>query len=409
MSDGDDGVKKVAAIISVYRPGSHADVIVGKWVRQFPTDEGMIEPRTKLVSMYIDHVFEDDMGHAIGEEFGVPVYPSIVQALTLGGKELAVDGVLLIGEHGDYPFNEKDQQLYPRRHFMEQICGVMSTSGRGVPVFNDKHLSWRWQDAKWMYDRAKELNAPFMAGSSLPVGWRDPWLEHELDTPLKEAVAVGFSGLDIYGFHTLEVLQCMVERRDGGETGVKAVTCLEGDAVWDLAKAGGDGAWWRDVAEAACAPVETKPEGTMEEHCENPALFLVEYSDGFRGAVLMLNGYLTELAYAARYPDDTIEGTWFRLMGHGPGGTNSHSHFSYLSLNVEEMIVTGEPTYPVERTLLTSGVLEAALTSRHEGHVRLETPWLDVQYRSYDEFRWRPKGPVPVGACLEPWPPGVEA
>lgn len=404
-----DDRKKVAGIISIYRKGSHADVIAGKWVRAFPTDDGMIEPRTQLASMYIDHVLDDDIGHAIGERFGVPVYQSIPQALCLGGKELAVDGVLLIGEHGDYPFNEKDQQLYPRRYFMEQICGVMSTSGRAVPVFNDKHLSWRWQDAKWMVDRAQELGAPFMAGSSLPVGWRSPWLEYDIDTPLQEAVAVGFSGLDIYGFHTLEVLQCMVERRAGGETGVSAVTCIEGDAVWELAKKGGDGAWWRELAEAACAPIETKKDGTMEEHCENPALFLVEYADGFRGAVLMLNGYLTELAYAGRRADNSVDGTWFRLQGHGGGKGNSHAHFSYLSLNVEEMFLSGTPSYPVERTLLTSGVLEAALTSRHEGHRRLETPWLDVSYRSYDSFRWRPTGPQPAGACLQDWPPAGQA
>ena len=46
--------------------------------------------------------------HVNAEEFDVPMYGSINQALTLGGKELAVDGVLLIGEHGDYPWNEKE-------------------------------------------------------------------------------------------------------------------------------------------------------------------------------------------------------------------------------------------------------------------------------------------------------------
>ena len=397
-------MKKVAAIISIYRKGSHADVIIGKWLRAFPTDAGMIEPRTQIASIYLDQVFDDDMGQEIAESFGVPVYQSIPGALCLGGEELAVDGVLLIGEHGDYPFNEKDQQLYPRRHFMEQITGVMASSGRSVPIYNDKHLSWRWQDAKWMADRASELQVPFMAGSSLPVAWRSPYLEHDLETPLKEAVAVGFSGLDIYGFHTLEVLQCMVERRAGGESGVEAVTCLEGKKVWEEAV---KGAWWRELAEAACEPVETKPDGAMEDHCDNPALFLVEYSDGFRGAVLMLNGYLTELAYAARNADDSIDGTWFRCQGHG-GEKGAYAHFSYLSLNVEEMFVSGQSQYPVERTLLTSGVLEAALTSRHKGHVRLETPRLELNYRSYEELKWRPTGVEPSGACLQPFPPEAE-
>ena len=386
--------KKVAAIITEYRPGSHADVIVTKLLKGIPTDDGLIQPRVEIASMYVDQFPENDLSRGFAATHDVPIYPSIVKALTLGGSELAVDGVLLIGEHGDYAWNEKDQQLYPRKYFMEQICGVFATSGRGVPVFNDKHLSYNWHDAKWMFDRAMQLGAPFMAGSSLPFAYRNPWLEHPLETPITEAVSIGYSGLDIYGFHTLETLQCMVERRVGGETGVAAVTCLEGDAVW---KAGKAGAWWRELAEAACAPIENKPSGAMEDHCENPALFLLEYQDGFRGAALMLNGYVTDLAYAGRVGGE-IYGSEFYLHG------DPHPHFSYLSLNIEEMFVTGVPTYPVERTLLTSGVLEAVLDSRHQGYIRLETPHLDIAYRSYDSIPWRPTGPRPIGASLEPLP-----
>ncbi|HCD01278.1 MAG TPA: hypothetical protein DER64_12190, partial [Planctomycetaceae bacterium] len=207
------GRKRIAAIVTEYFAGSHADVIVTKYLKGFPTDDGFQLPRVDLVSMYIDQPTEQDIGHAIAKEHDVPIFPSILTALTLGGEELAVDGVLLIGEHGEYPWNEKEQQLFPRKYFLEQICGVMATSGRSVPVFNDKHLSYNWHDAKWMYDRMSGLEAPLMAGSSLPVCWRKPWLEHEVGSTIDEAVAIGFSGLEIYGFHTLEVLQCMVERR----------------------------------------------------------------------------------------------------------------------------------------------------------------------------------------------------
>jgi hypothetical protein len=402
-------MKKIAAIITEYRSLSHADVMVTKFLKGFPTDEGLQPPRVAIASMYIDQfptvagtsMWESaDIGRRIAAEHGVPVYPSIVKALTLGGSQLAVYGVLLIGEHGDYAWNEKEQHLFPRKYFMEQICGVMASSGRAVPIFNDKHLSYNWHDIKWMYDRAKELGAPFMAGSSIPLCWRDPWLEHELETPIGEALAIGFSGLDIYGFHTLEGLQCMVERRRGGETGVRAVTCLEGAAVWQAAS---EGRWSRELAEAACACIKNKPAGAMEEHCKNPALFLVEYRDGTQGAVLMLNGYVTDLAYAARVGSQ-VQATEIYAQGHG-GPLGAYAHFSYLSLNIEEMFLSGQPAYPVERAVLTSGVLEAALTSRHQGHSRVETPWLDLVYRSYDSLRWRPTGPRPSGASLAPWPP----
>ena len=393
--------KKIAAIITEYRELSHADVIVTKYLKGFPADEGFFAPRVNLASMYIDQIPEEDIGRQIAEEHEVPIYPSIARALCLGGTKLAVDGVLLIGEHGDYAWNEKEQHLFPRKYFMEQICGVMATSGRAVPIYNDKHLSYNWHDAKWMYDRAKALKAPFMAGSSQPLVWRDPWLEHELETPIEEAVAIGFSGLDIYGFHTLEVMQCMVERRAGGETGVKAVTCLEGDSVWRAAE---EEMFSRELAEAACACIAGKPDGGMQANCENPALFLVEYRDGLRGAILMLRGYVTELAYAAQV-DGEIQASGFYSQGHGGPSGLPYAHFSYLGLNIEEMFVSGVPQYPVERSLLASGVLEAALTSRYECGKRLETPWLDVAYQSYESFRWRPRGPRPSGACLDAWPP----
>ena len=180
--------KKIAAVVTEYRVPAHADVIVGKFIKGFPADDGMHAPQVDIVSLYLDQIPDNDIGLKVAEKYQIPVYQSIPQALCLGGKELAVDGVLSIGEHGDYAFNEKGQHLYPRRHFFEQICGVIATSRRPVPVFTDKHLSYNWQDAKWIYDRAAELKIPLMAGSSIPLGWRDPWLEHPLDCPLEEAL-----------------------------------------------------------------------------------------------------------------------------------------------------------------------------------------------------------------------------
>lgn len=385
--------KQISAIITTYFPSSHADVIMTKFLKGFPTDDGLIPPKASIASMYIDHILENDIGVAMADQYGVPIYPSIRRALTLGGKELAVDGVILIGEHGDYPLNEKGQQLYPRRYFMEQICGVFASSGRSVPVFCDKHLSYNWLDAKWMYDRAKSLNVPFMAGSSLPLGWRDPWLEHPLNTPIEEAVAIGYGGLESYGFHALELLQCMTERRTNGETGIKAVQCLEGDDVW---KAGNDGLWSRELAEAGLARIKDKKDGDMETLCKSPAVFLLEYADGLRSAVLILNGYIQSWAYAARV-NGQVQSTEVFLSG------PPYSHFSYLSLNIQKLFLTGVPPYPAERTLLISGALDALIESHYQGHIRIETPLLNVCYQSYSEMPIRPLAPRPKGASLVPF------
>ena len=385
--------KKVAAIITTYFQHSHADVIATKYMKGFPTDTGLQMPRVELVSIYLDQVDDRDIGVGLAAEHNVPIYPSIRQALTLGGSELAVDGVILIGEHGDYPHNEIGQHMYPRRYMFEQICGVFASSGRSVPVFNDKHLAYNWDDAIWMYERANALNVPFMAGSSLPLGWRKPFLEHPLDTALDAAVGIGYGGVESYGFHALETLQCMIERRAGGESGIVAIQCLEGDSVW---AAGESGKWSLELAEAACAQIENRPDSTFIEGCPNPTAFLLEHSDGFQSTVLMLNGYVSDFAYSAKV-GSTIDATEVYLQNGPP-----HCHFSYLSLNIEEMFVTGEPQYPVERTLLVTGVLDALMHSRAEGYTRIETPHLaEIAYRSHEKLPIRPVAPRPEGATLE--------
>ena len=387
--------KKIAAIITEYRLWSHADVIITKWLKGFPTDEGLIPARTQIAAMYIDQFPENDLSRKYAAEYNIPIYNSIRQALTLGGDKLAVDGVLLIAEHGDYPWNEKEQQLYPRKPFMEQICAVIATSGRTIPIFNDKHLSYNWADALWMVERARNLGIPFMAGSSLPLGWRSPWLEHTLETPIQEAFGFYYGGLDVYGFHALEGLQCMVERRLGGETGVTAVTCLEGDAVWPAINAGRVS---RDLVDAAYATRQDGPTEPPETLFTNPTLFLVDYRDGLRGAVLMDNGWegkIKQYGYAARV-DNQVVACQLGLFD------NPFPHFSYLSLNVEEMFVTGQPTYPVERTLLTTGLIEALLDSRYRGHVRVETPHLQITYRAPTSIPWRSHNPLPIGSAIVP-------
>ena len=366
---------RVAEIIPTFFPNSHADVIVTRFLEGFPSDEGVIPPQARIVSMWLDQIAPNDIGLGKAKEHGVPVFQSIRAALTLGGSDLAVDGVLLIGEHGDYPRDEWDRQMYPRRALFEQICGVFAETKKSVPVFVDKHLSYNWPDAGWMLERAKQLNVPLMAGSSLPVGWREPELELDLDCDLADAIALGYGPLEAYGYHTVETLQCMVERRRGGETGVKAVTCLRGDDVW---KAGENGVWSQDLFEAALKTVFTKKDEPPRSGCATPFAFVIEYFSGLRATVIMLDGYIVDWAFAGRV-DGKVVATEFALE-YGP----PFSHFGYLSRNIERMFVTGVPQYPVERTAITTGVISAVMESCAKGGARISTPYLAIPYRSYE-------------------------
>lgn len=388
---------KIAAVVSTYYPASHADVILTKLVRGIPTDEGLLPPQVEIAGLYMDQLSERDVGLGLAREHGITVFPSIPQALCLGGSELAVDGVIAIAEHGDYAWNEKGQQLYPRRHFLEQICGVIATAGRPIPVFSDKHLAYSWQDSKWMYDRTRQLQVPFLAGSSIPLFWRDPWLEHELGTPIEAALALSYGELEAYGFHGLEGLQCMVERRRGGETGIRAVQCLTGPV------AGRDPRWSRPLAQAALAQVDTNPDmpaPSLEElgSAEDSALFILEYRDGLTAALLQPNGYggyVRGWGYAAQVGGQ-VQATGYHSC------RDPFPHFSYLALNIQDLFLKAVPPYPVERTLLVSGALDALMESHHRGGVRLETPHLEVVYSAVGAAPIRPRGPRPVGASTQP-------
>jgi hypothetical protein len=376
--------KKVAAIITEYRRWSHADVIIGKILEGYNQDGGA-GPDLRVVSMYVDQFPANDLSRDLAKKHGFKIYRTIPEALTLGGNQLAVDGVLCIGEHGNYPANAKGQVLYPRRRFFEEVTKTFERCKKSVPVFNDKHLAATWADAKWMYDKSRELFFPFMAGSSLPVTWRRPPLDLPKNCALTEAVQVGYGPLEAYGFHALEALQCLAERRKGGEAGVKAVQCLQGEAMWQALD---QGRWSRSLLEAALALVPAHAAGDYRAStakATDAALYLVEYSDGLKAAVAMLNGWLHEgdggaFCFAAQLKGQAEPAaTHFYLQQPDPFG-----HFAYLVKAIDRMMQTGHAAYPVERTLLTTGILDAIMTSRAERHRRVETPHLAIRYQPVD-------------------------
>ena len=366
---------RIAAIITEYRPLSHADVIVTRFIQGhvLGTDT-TYGARTQIASMYVDQFPKGDLSRPVGNQYGIPIKDSIESALTLDTDQLAVDGVLIIGEHGNYPHNEKGQHMYPRRRMFEEVVATFEKTGEAVPVFNDKHLGFAWKDAKWMYDKSRELEFPLMAGSSLPTTWRRPDLELPNGVELDEALAIGYGGLEAYGFHALETLQCMIEHRKGGETGVRSVRCLEGDDVWKVAERG---EWSRELLTAALDSVDNKLVGSPEKNCKNPAVYLIEHVDGLRSSIVMLSGYNNAFAFACRRKNGKVDATHFWLQ------EPRYGHFSYLTHNIETMFLTGKETYPPERTLMTTGVLDAVMTSRFKNHVKIETPELkELVYRN---------------------------
>lgn len=403
--DDHNAVPRIAAIVTAYYRNSHADVIVSRLMQGYHLDDHPPYPKLQLASLYIDQAHPEEIGRALAERHGVPVYDSVADALTLGGDTLAVDGVLLIAEHGEYPGSQTGQKMYPKRRLFGEVADVFERSGRAVPVFCDKHLADNWEDAKWVYDEAERLGVPLMAGSSLPVLWRLPAADVRRGARLEQVVAVSYHTLDSYGFHALEMVQSLIERRAGGETGVRSVQCIEGEAVW---QAGRDGVYDPALLEAALGRLRErplKPGQSVEQLAVQPALLVIDYRDGLRVCVLNLDKVVIEWAVAWRYADDDpqmpgqVRSTLFWTQPQRP-----FSHFMHLLRGVERMMHTGEPSWPAERTLLTSGTLDALHISKLRGR-RVDTPYLDIRYRTDWDWQQPPPPPGRQPSGPDPWAP----
>ncbi len=378
--------KKIAAIITEYWRGSHADVVIGKYLEGYNQDDRPPYPRSKIVSMFTEHVPKTDMSRERARKYKVPIYRTVQEALCLGGEHLAVDGVLLIGEHGEYPMNDKEQTLYPRFEMFLKITDVFRQSGRSVPIFNDKHLSWSWRQGKRMVEISRELKFPMLAGSSAPVAHRIPSVDAPFGVRQNHAVAISYSGLDIYGFHVLEALQCMTERRKGGETGVKSVQCLEHQACWNFID---QNPLVKRLYEQALSHSATRKSGDPRQLVKHPAVFVVDYNDGLKGAAFLLTGLVEDFTVAVDVDGQSKPVSTLMKLQEG----RPHHHFGCLVKNIETMFETGKPPYPVERTMLTSGILDFALESRIQGYKKLDTPQMaQVRYQTPNASHFCTKG-----------------
>jgi len=374
----------VTALITAYYHVSHADVIVSKILEGYQRNGEAPGPGLRLVSMSVDqpqHVH--DISRAMAEKHGVRLCRSVDEAITLGTDQVQVAGVLSIAEHGDYPrVNETLQKMYPRRRFFDETVATFRRCGRSVPYFNDKHLSYRWEDAVEMVRIAREMKFPMLAGSSLPLTWRFPELELPQDCEIESALTIGYGPLEDYGFHALESHQCMIERRRGGESGVRSVHVAIKDQILESQR---DGKWSSELFAAARRTMPGSPddsaawnplEADYEGHLNQPAAYLLEHEDGLKSAVIMTANWSGGFAFACRIKGEELpRACWFKLQDWGPFG-----HFSYQLEAFEATVRAGQTAYPVERTLLTTGVLDRCMHGLARGGISVQTPELAIRY-----------------------------
>jgi hypothetical protein len=378
ISQAQQNRPRIACLVTYWAATrSHADWMITKLLDGYWWQGAHTPSRVEVVSVYIDQLEESELGQKVCKAKNIPIYDTVAEAVTLGGKTLAVDGVVIVGEHGNYPNNIKRQKLYPRWWIYQQVIRVFERSNCSVPVFNDKHLSYSWDEAKWMFDKSRELNFPLSGGSSIPVYYRTPEIELDIDTPVKASIVVGEAINEGSLFHCVDLLQAFVERRKGGETGVRSVQCIRGAETWKWTERN---PWAGRLLESVRASFDLKP-GYFQENPQ-PALCIVEYIDGTKAAVY--SDRKVDWTYAGE-----IEGrkdpVVVSMLGM-PGPFSQYHGSNELPHWITEMMVTKKEPFSAERLLLSTGITSYNNESNWEnGHYsdvgrRIETPFLNIKY-----------------------------
>jgi hypothetical protein len=242
-----------------------------------------------------------------------------------------------------------------------------------------------------MVDTSRALRFPLMAGSSLPVTRRLPDLDFPFGGQASEVLSIGYGNVDSYDFHVLETIQCMVERRGGGETGVAAIQAIRGDDVWRRMQAGSwpAGGWDPRLFDACvCRSIRLESArpgysdvfptpGDVRKLVKKPVAYRIEYTDGLKATMLLLNGLVTDMTFAARMKPGGDVLSCLMYLPH----REVCNFFSPLVNQIETLFLTGKSPRPIERTLLTTGLTAAGVESLWKGQQRIATPHLNIDYQ----------------------------
>ncbi|MDA0196792.1 MAG: hypothetical protein O2887_17165 [Bacteroidetes bacterium] len=360
-------------------PNSHADWIFTKLLDGYWWQGAYTPSRVEVVSVYIHQLEESQLGQKICKVKGIPIFNTAREAVTLGGEELAVNGVVIVGEHGNYPTDLKGHWLLPRWWIYNQVIRVFERSMRSVPVFNDKHFSYNWDEARWMFDKSRALNFPLSGGSSIPVYYRKPEIELSIDTPIKNSIVLGGTADEGAIFHAIDVLQAFVELRKGGETGVRSVQSIRGPETWKWVESN---PWAGKLLDSVAKSFELEP-GHFQQNPQTN-MCVVEYNDGTKAAVIGARN--VGWTYACEI-EGREEPTIISMLGWA-GPFDQYHASNALPHWITELMVTKKEPFNAERLLLSTGIVNHYMESNWENGRyspvgrRVETPVLNMTYRT---------------------------
>ncbi len=359
ISPGPVGSRRIVFIVDSWYRWSHADVIGRRFLDGYRMGDRSYPAPLTIASVFRDAAVPDDLAPELASRYGFRIATSITDALLepQSRSRLAADGVL-IATREDIPGTRQRQSPVRRVEVMRDILRIMDQTGTHVPVFIDKMLAATWEDSQAIVGDAARRGVPLMAGSVLPFT--------PLDQPLRTSgvtvgVVIASTPLWAFGFHAAELLQGFMEQRAGRETGVAEIRDV-GAAYLSMPNRD---AWGGRVFDALWAAARTRRSRAPSTPILYPqsVVLLIQYTDGARGVLALTSEFIddSEFLLGAQYADGTVATSGLILRG------QPYDHFGYLVYALSDFFTTRRPSVPVERTLLTTGVVLFGQQARQGG------------------------------------------
>jgi hypothetical protein len=361
-------LKKIAFLVEDFALQTPAQQLLDRFLIGFPRDGEFYRPEGCQIAVYL----RDGAGNAEIDrrvkEFGLRREQSIAATVA------QADGLVIV---------PKTSSAAPDTELVEiALRGVP----RGCACFVYGGLSWTLSEAKKLANVASTQKLSLIAGTTLPVTWRLPEVDVAAGARLKEALIVVQGASPAAELDGLEGLLPVIQRRRGGESGVRRIRLLEGTDLW---QAGHDGVWsWALLASALSRSDSPQGDsvkdgrtqdlvglGLVQTLARQPRGWVMEHFDGLRSTVLVLDGVVADYNFAVQ----TRDGPVISAQIYRPPAPAQH-HFSRLAEVIESFFVRGKQPWPIERNVLISGLLESFGKNSANGGSPLETPALRISY-----------------------------
>lgn len=356
---------------------SPSQQLLDRFLIGYPRDGQFHRPTVSEVSAYLMLTDESDFGRRT-IDFGLKIAPTAEQAAA------DADAVIIASRKPGSMANDRLLEI------------ALERASQGSACFVHGALSSSLERGRTLLRLAESRGIHLLAGTPWGVTWRLPETDLPAATPLAEALIVvqrhssgsGGSQGSLPGaeLDALEGLLPIIERRQGGESGVRSLRLLEGPEVWRA----GDKKLWSWKLLAAALSRSNSPQGDpvldgrtqdilglglVPKLARNPVAWLLEHRDGLRSALLVLDGVVADHNFALGTRDGRVLSA--QLFRAPPPADH---HFSRLVAVLEDFFQTGRPPWPVQRNLLIAGLLETFRHPASHSGKTIATPGLDLAY-----------------------------